>query len=95
MQRSIKERNIKDRIIKDRFIKERHHRTGRNIGEGNLVAQIEMLAPWFHNLHFSGDIQTAPDHFLGDFPHYKGWQLNTVSLAIQLTGGHLPYLYRS
>jgi hypothetical protein len=71
MQRSIKERNIKDRIIKDRVIKERHHRAGRNIGEGNLVAQIEMLASWFHNLHFSGDIQTAPVHFLGDVPLYK------------------------
>ena len=37
---------------------------------GHLRAQIEALAPWFHNLHLRGE-QTAPDHFLGDYPASK------------------------
>jgi tRNA (mo5U34)-methyltransferase len=35
--------------------------------------QIEELGPWFHNLHLPNGTQTAPNHFLGDFPLYK-WQ---------------------
>ena len=32
---------------------------------------IAEMAPWFHNLHLPGGIQTAPSHALGDFPHSK------------------------
>jgi tRNA (mo5U34)-methyltransferase len=36
--------------------------------------QIAALAPWFHNLHLPGGVQTLPQHFLGgDFPSFK-WQ---------------------
>jgi len=35
-----------------------------------LRDRIEALAPWFHNLDLNG-IQTAPDHFLGDYPAAK------------------------
>lgn len=35
-----------------------------------LQQQIESLGPWFHNLRING-IQTAPDHFLGDYPEIK------------------------
>ena len=36
--------------------------------------KIESLAPWFHNLHLPGGVQTLPQHFLGgDFPNFK-WQ---------------------
>ena len=36
--------------------------------------QIDALAPWFHNLHLPGGVQTLPHHFLGgDFPNFK-WQ---------------------
>lgn len=35
-----------------------------------LQERIEALAPWFHNLRLNG-IQTAPDHFLGDYPEIK------------------------
>jgi tRNA (mo5U34)-methyltransferase len=35
-----------------------------------LQQQIESLGPWFHNLRLSG-IQTAPEHFLGDYPEVK------------------------
>lgn len=32
---------------------------------------VAALAPWFHNLHLPDGVQTAPDHFLGDFPLFK------------------------
>lgn len=35
-----------------------------------LEERIAELGPWFHNLRF-GEIQTAPDHFLGDYPEVK------------------------
>ena len=36
-------------------------------GDSEMKARIESLGPWFHNLRLEG-VQTAPDHFLGDFP---------------------------
>lgn len=35
-----------------------------------LEERIASLAPWFHNLRLHG-IQTAPTHFLGDYPQAK------------------------
>ena len=35
-----------------------------------LEARIAELAPWFHNMELDG-VQTAPDHFLGDYPNFK------------------------
>jgi tRNA (mo5U34)-methyltransferase len=40
-----------------------------------LEQEIAAMGPWFHNLHFEGDIQTAPDHPLGDFPKFKWIQV--------------------
>ncbi len=34
--------------------------------------KVQELGEWFHNFHFDG-IQTAPNHFLGDYPAAK-WQ---------------------
>jgi tRNA (mo5U34)-methyltransferase len=39
------------------------------INEG-LENKIRALGPWFHNLRIHG-IETAPDHFLGDYPEIK------------------------
>ena len=36
----------------------------------DLEQRIKALAPWFHNIELNG-IQTAPDHFLGDYPSFK------------------------
>lgn len=33
-----------------------------------LRREIESLGPWFHNLHLDG-VETAPAHFLGNYPH--------------------------
>lgn len=38
----------------------------------SLREEIDALGPWFHNMRIGG-IETAPDHFLGDYPHQK-WQ---------------------
>ncbi len=41
----------------------------------SLDAQIAALGPWFHNLHLPDGTQTAPDHWLGDFPAFKWRQI--------------------
>jgi len=46
----------------------------------SLAGDIEALGPWFHNLHLPDGTQTAPGHFLGDFPTFKWEQIR----------GHLP-----
>ena len=33
--------------------------------------EVEALAPWFHNIDLGNGLQTAPDHFLGDYPSFK------------------------
>ena len=38
--------------------------------QDQLRARIEELAPWFQNIRIGG-VQTAPDHFLGDYPALK------------------------
>ncbi|MFD1107360.1 TIGR04290 family methyltransferase [Sphingobium olei] len=38
--------------------------------DGALRRAIEALGPWFQNLRIGG-IETAPDHFLGDYPAFK------------------------
>ena len=48
--------------------------------------EIDALAPWFHNLHLPGGLQTLPDHFLGgDFPTFK-WREVEPSLPADLSG---------
>lgn len=36
----------------------------------DLEAKIRELGPWFHNMNLNG-VQTAPEHFLGDYPNIK------------------------
>lgn len=36
----------------------------------SIAQRIEALAPWFHNIELDG-IETAPDHFLGNYPTFK------------------------
>ncbi len=54
----------------------------------NLAEDIARLAPWFHNLHLPGGAQTAPDHFLGDFPRFK-WREIAPHLPADLTGARV------
>ena len=39
-------------------------------GDSPVEARIRELGPWFHNMTTDG-VQTAPDHFLGDYPAVK------------------------
>ena len=36
----------------------------------SLEERIQSLGPWFHNMRIDG-VQTAPQHFLGDYPQVK------------------------
>ncbi len=47
----------------------------KNLRTPDLQSEIEALGPWFHNLHLPDGKQTAPDHFLGDFPTFKWRQI--------------------
>jgi tRNA (mo5U34)-methyltransferase len=49
-----------------------------------LARKIEKLGPWFHNLNLRG-IQTAPNHFLGDYPQTK-WHRFAHALPADLSG---------
>jgi tRNA (mo5U34)-methyltransferase len=52
--------------------------------EADLRARIDALGPWFHNIRLGG-IETAPDHFLGDYPNFK-FQRFAAHLPSDLTG---------
>jgi tRNA (mo5U34)-methyltransferase len=49
-----------------------------------IQQRVSELGPWFHNLNLGG-VQTAPDHFLGDYPAVK-WQRFAGSIPPDLTG---------
>lgn len=51
---------------------------------GDLQRRINALKPWFHNLRLDG-IETAPDHFLGDFPAVK-WRGFKDAIPADLSG---------
>jgi tRNA (mo5U34)-methyltransferase len=40
------------------------------LGQNELERDIKELGPWFHNMRIGG-IETAPNHFLGDYPAFK------------------------
>lgn len=47
--------------------------------------EVKKLAPWFHNIHLPDGTQTAPDHFLGNFPEFK-WANIKNSIPEDLSG---------
>jgi tRNA (mo5U34)-methyltransferase len=46
--------------------------------------RIEALGPWFHNMELDG-IETAPDHFLGNYPLIK-WRRFADEIPADLSG---------
>jgi tRNA (mo5U34)-methyltransferase len=46
--------------------------------------RVSELGPWFHNLNLGG-VQTAPEHFLGDYPAVK-WQRFAGAIPPDLRG---------
>ena len=55
-----------------------------NWTESEVRQRAKALGPWFHNLDLKG-VQTAPDHFLGDYPQVK-WQRFKDEIPLDLTG---------
>lgn len=49
-----------------------------------LEREIHDLGPWFHNLTIHG-VQTAPNHFLGDYPAIK-WRSFANAIPADLSG---------
>jgi len=49
-----------------------------------LRQSVDALKPWFHNIDLAG-VQTAPDHFLGDYPSVK-WQRFAHAIPSDLAG---------
>jgi tRNA (mo5U34)-methyltransferase len=49
-----------------------------------IETKIQALGEWFHNLNLRG-VQTAPDHFLGDYPAVK-WQRFAHAIPADLSG---------
>jgi tRNA (mo5U34)-methyltransferase len=47
----------------------------RNVTQGEIRERVRDLGPWFHNIDLQG-VQTAPDHFLGDYPaaHWRTFE---------------------
>jgi tRNA (mo5U34)-methyltransferase len=46
--------------------------------------RVSELGTWFHNINLGG-VQTAPNHFLGDFPSAK-WRVFKSSIPADLSG---------
>jgi len=49
-----------------------------------IEKRVAELGPWFHNLQLAG-VQTAPHHFLGDYPSFK-WRNFERAIPEDLTG---------
>src|SRR3954462_11739677 len=49
-----------------------------------IRARAAALGKWFHNIDLNG-VQTAPDHFLNDYPNVK-WKLFQHAIPQDLTG---------
>src|SRR4051794_30782729 len=56
----------------------------RDFTTDDIRIQVEQLGPWFHNLELGG-IQTAPTHFLGDYPSVK-WRRFAPSILPEIEG---------
>ena len=49
-----------------------------------IRSRVAELGKWFHNLDLNG-VQTAPDHFLGDYPAFK-WKTFAHAIPADLRG---------
>jgi len=57
---------------------------GAVITREEIRQRVAELGAWFHNIDIGG-VQTAPDHFLGDYPSIK-WRLFQDSIPSDLAG---------
>ncbi len=54
------------------------------LSQEEIRTRIGQLGEWFHNLTLNG-VETAPDHFLGDYPRIK-WQSFAHAIPANLNG---------
>ena len=57
---------------------------GRPLTPDQIRQRVRDLGKWFHNLSLNG-VETAPDHFLGDYPMIK-WRQFAHAIPADLTG---------
>jgi tRNA (mo5U34)-methyltransferase len=57
---------------------------GSGLDTAAIRRKVRELGPWFHNLDLGG-VQTAPDHFLGDYPEVK-WRRFAQAIPEDLSG---------
>jgi tRNA (mo5U34)-methyltransferase len=55
-----------------------------NLSRAEIEQHINALAPWFHNINLKG-VNTAPSHFLGDYPSVK-WRQFADAVPSDLAG---------
>jgi tRNA (mo5U34)-methyltransferase len=60
------------------------HSLAHTLSVEEIEKKVGELGPWFHNLSLRG-IQTAPHHFLGDYPSFK-WRNFKNALPQDLRG---------
>ncbi|HVY59603.1 MAG TPA: TIGR04290 family methyltransferase [Xanthobacteraceae bacterium] len=58
--------------------------SARDWPQDKIRAAVDALGPWFHNLHLGG-VETAPTHFLGDYPAVK-WRRFSSAIPADLRG---------
>src|SRR5690242_2880439 len=58
--------------------------SARHLSPEQIRERIAALGPWFHNMRLRG-VQTAPEHFLGDYPAIK-WRGFSDAIARDLSG---------
>jgi len=56
----------------------------KTLTQEEIERKINELGPWFHNIRLCG-IQTAPHHFLGDYPAFK-WRNFQHAIPPDLSG---------
>ena len=54
------------------------------MSRGEIEQRVRDLGDWFHNMNVGG-VQTAPNHFLGDYPAVK-WQRFSAAIPADLRG---------
>jgi tRNA (mo5U34)-methyltransferase len=55
-----------------------------SLARAEIQRRVEELGKWFHNIDLGG-VETAPDHFLGDYPNVK-WKNLRDSIPADLSG---------
>jgi tRNA (mo5U34)-methyltransferase len=57
---------------------------GMTLSREEIAAKARALGEWFHNIDLGG-VETAPDHFLGDYPRIK-WDRFADAIPADLSG---------